>query len=358
MYTQSSCSERNSGTPLTQADIDRQNIRMNRQVQPMLDGNFDMAGLIRSLTPPPPANTCDDFKSSLSLGPAYPWPLPGWNGGVPESAATVAAARAQAASSVSSGTAATAAGVTSPVSTPAVAAAVPGAAPTPSGSPAVASPGSGWARSRRPHPLILGRGARHGYRGGSPYAMHRGILDQVQTLVTNFSCPKTAVIAVPSAPGVPTAGAPVPTSTPVAVPKPIMIAAPSAPAKACPPQSSCRTGNICLDLKRGCVSANQVDSAQLLACAEAGYSGNENFFPCVLAQPNLPHIGTPMPNPPSYQSVYSQDVPPTGNYWGLSGLGCDSGGGPGTLLGVLGIALGVAGGLFFADWISKQRIAA
>ena len=316
-----------------------------------------MTGLIRSLTPPPPVNTCDDFKSSRSIGPAYPWPVPGWNGGIPESAAAVAAARAQAAADISAANASASAGVTSPVSTPAVTSAVPGAAPTPSGSPAVAPPGSGWARGRRPYPLMIGRGSRDRGRAGSPYSMHRGILDSVQTLVNNFSCPKTAVIAVPAVAPVPSAASPVGPATPVSTPKPILIS-PPAPAKTCPPQSSCRTGNICLDLKRGCVSASQVDAAQLLACAQNGYSGNENFFPCVLAQPNLPHLGTPMPNPPPYQSVYSQDVPPTGNYWGLSGLGCDGGGGPGTLLGVLGIALGVAGGLFFADWISKQRIAA
>jgi hypothetical protein len=33
VYTQAPCAVRNSGTPITQADVDRQNLRMNRMVQ-------------------------------------------------------------------------------------------------------------------------------------------------------------------------------------------------------------------------------------------------------------------------------------------------------------------------------------
>jgi hypothetical protein len=87
--------------------------------------------------------------------------------------------------------------------------------------------------------------------------------------------------------------------------------------------------------------------------------GGESFFPCVIA--NLPanptNYGTPNPNPPLYESVRAQDVPPTSGNWGMSGLGCGDGG-PGTLLGVMGIAIGVAAGLLFVDWFAKQRMTA
>lgn len=360
MYTQSSCSERNSGTPLTQADINRQNLRMNRIVQPMLDGNSDMGALIVSLTPPAPANTCDDFKNSNSLGPAFPWPLPGWNGGQRESAATVAAAAAQMSASIAAGNDSLIAGVTSPATTPANSTPAPGAAPTPAGAPStVPAAGAGWVRSRGPRGAMFGRGG-NGSGGrlvtsGSSYFLHGGIVEQIQQAVRNFNCGPGAKTAGPAVIPVPTVLTPSSGVGPPTVPAPSGAPAPSG--GACPPQSACMTGNICLDLKRGCVSSSQLTSDQLLACAEAGYTGMENYFPCVIANlPNpAPQFGTPLPNPPPYPSVMAQDVPPTsGNWGGLAGLGC--GDGPGTLTGVIGIALGVAAGLFFADWLSKERM--
>lgn len=332
MYTQATCSVRNSATPIIQSDIDNQNLRMNRIVQPMLDGNSDLAALLASLTPPTPVNTCDDFTSSKSLGPAYPWPLPGWQGGTPESAATVAAARAAMAASISAANASTAAGVASPVVTPATTTPVAGSSPTPAGSPASTGP-------------VFGRG---GNRKVGRYLLHRGILDQLQRTVPNFACPS----AKPSALPVPSLFAPAATPSPF---KPLV-----SPVSGCPPQSQCMTGNICLDIRRGCVDSSQVSPQQMQACVQAGYQGVELFFPCVLATPNLPFLGMPTPNPPPYSSVRAQDVPPTGGNWntgvsGLSGLGC--GDGPGTLIGVLGVALGVAAGLFFVDWVMKQRLA-
>ena len=293
----------------------------------MLDGNSDQAALIASLTPPPPANTCDDFKLSTSLGPAFPWPLPGWNGGLPESAASVAAAKAQMAASISAGMATTAAGVASPASTPATSTPASGAAPTPAGAPSVLPPGA----------PVFGRGGNRRHGGGGGYFLHRSILDRVQRSVPNFTCP----------------GGPAASIIPAAI---VPIAA--APASKCPPQSQCMTGNICLDIRRGCIDSSQVSPQQMQACVQAGYQGVELFFPCVLATPNLPFLGTPNPNPPPYSSVRAQDVPPTSGNWsgsGLSGLGC--GDGPGTLIGALGIALGVAAGLFFVDWVMKQRLA-
>jgi hypothetical protein len=336
VYTQSPCAERNSSTPLTQTDINRQNLRMNRQVQPMLDGNSDMYALIASLTPPPPANTCDDFKTSKSIGPAYPWPMPGWNGGIPETAGAVTAAAAQAALSTSGATGTTAAGVATPPTA--------GSSPTPSGNPATGGPG--WQPGQGGRGAQFGRGGRFSGPSGrngnaSPYFLGGGLLERLSNSIQNFSCPPAATKVIP----VPVVSAPIPAVT--------TPAAPAAPASTCPPQSQCMTGNICLDLKRGCVAQSQLDPAQVLACAEAGYSGNENYFPCVIAQPNLPFIGSPLPNPPQYATVAAQDNFPGGN-WGLSGLGC-GGDGPGTFSGVIGIALGVAAGLFFADWLSKQR---
>jgi hypothetical protein len=346
---------------MTQARIDRQNIRMNRKVQPMLDGNADMGALINALTPPVPTNTCDDFKSSLSLGPAWPWPPVG--GGSPPASGPLSVSPGTApASSVS----ATQAGVTAPAS-------VAGSSPSPSGVPASGAPGnstlppwlsrrgSGWgypggrgdrrgfARGRGARGAAFGRG---GNGSGGGYFTHRSMLDQLRDSISNFgSCPTTRVIAVPTlAPSAPVAApAPVAAAPPVGVP-----AAPAVPGWTCPPQSLCRTGNVCLDMKRGCVMSSQVSLEQMAACSAAGYAGNEDFFPCLVPQgPNLPYLGTPMPNPPPYSSVASQDVlPPSSQNWrGLSGLGC---GGGVDLGNVVGIALGVTAGLFFAGWLAKQ----
>jgi hypothetical protein len=229
------------------------------------------------------------------------------------------------------------AGVTAPAASTSTASATPAAATTPAGVPASAVTGVA--------PSAATGSARFG-RGGSgrgripPYFLHGGLVDQLRGTVQNFACP--VVIAVPRGGGGPV--------TAPAIPAPVAPTPVAAPAISCPTQAQCMTGNICLDLRRGCVSSSQVTAAQLLACAQAGYSGNENFFPCVLAAlpTNPPQYGTPMPNPPPYSSVQAQDVPASG----LSGLGCD---GSGSILGVLGLALGIAGGLFLFDLLMKQN---
>lgn len=312
----------------------------------MLDGNSDMSNLIASLTPPPPVSKCSDFTNSKSLGPAYPWPLPGWSGGngtLPVTAGAVTAAADQASAASSAAASSAAAGVAAPVVSSSPASATPTAAPTPAGVP-------GWAPGNLPRGAGFGRGRANRRISQSGYYLRGGLVEQLGQSIRNFTCPQpTRVLTVPA---VAPAASAAPVAPPAVVPSPAPAAAP-----ACPPQSACMTGNICLDLKRGCVSSNQLSSQQLQACAEAGYEGLELFFPCVLANPNLPYLGTPMPNPPPYSSVESQDVPPSGNWnTGLSGLGC-GGDGPGTLLGMLGIVLGVAGGLYLSDWLRRKAAA-
>ena len=145
---------------------------MNRMVQPMLDGNADMAGLVNALTPPAPTNTCDDFKTSLSLGPAWPWPPIG-GFGVPPTAAQIAAAAAQASA------AAAAAGVTIPP----VATATP-AGSTTSNPPASPASGPGWAQGRSRRGPVFGRSG--GRAGGSGYFLKGNVHDQAQAMAPRF----------------------------------------------------------------------------------------------------------------------------------------------------------------------------
>jgi hypothetical protein len=79
---------------------------------------------------------------------------------------------------------------------------------------------------------------------------------------------------------------------------------PAQPAGApAPAQPDCQTGNICIDLRNGCVLSSQVDVAQLLACAQAGYVGNLNKYPAIAARGGArggAFIGSPMLNPPPF----------------------------------------------------------
>ncbi len=95
---------------------------------------------------------------------------------------------------------------------------------------------------------------------------------------------------------------------PEAPPQATVVAAPPPP-----PPVDCRTGNICLDIRRGCVLSSQVDPAQLQACSQAGYAGNENLFPMIAAHGgamNGQFFGSPDLNPAPF-------VP------GMGGLGQD-----------------------------------
>jgi len=53
----------------------------------------------------------------------------------------------------------------------------------------------------------------------------------------------------------------------------------------------CRTGNICVDLRNGCVLSSSVPTAQLLACAQAGVVGNYNLYPAIAAQGGMSGMG-------------------------------------------------------------------
>lgn len=329
---------RNSTSPITQQMIDAENARLNRQVQPMSDGNSDLSELIAALTPPAPTGSCADLTNSNALIAGSPWPTGGsmdapspavagpGSAGTPGT--TVASSSPSPAGSTASGTPASSGG-----NTPTTPALGPGGGGFVRSS---ACNACGWGRGTqlRGPQFGRGRGAR-----GSPFFGHSNQSGPASQ-IPNFSCASAKVIPVP----VPAAPAPAPV---------VQTAIPPSPTS-CPPQSQCQTGNVCLDIRRGCVDASQVTTDQLVACSQAGYAGNENFFPCVLAQPNLPFLGAPMPNPPPYSSVAAQDVPPpAGQNWGLGGLGCgcESGG----VLQVLGIAIGVAAGIYFADWMSKRN---
>jgi len=67
--------------------------------------------------------------------------------------------------------------------------------------------------------------------------------------------------------------------------------------------SDCETGNVCLDIRNGCILSTQVTPAQLLACAAAGYVGNLNRYPAVAAAGGArggAFLGAPLPDPPPY----------------------------------------------------------
>ena len=93
------------------------------------------------------------------------------------------------------------------------------------------------------------------------------------------------------------APAPSPLVTNPIVPVPVI------PPAGTPPQADCETGNICLDIRNGCVLSSQVTPAQLLACAAAGYVGNLNRYPAIAAAGGARggmFLGDPLPNPPQY----------------------------------------------------------
>ena len=69
------------------------------------------------------------------------------------------------------------------------------------------------------------------------------------------------------------------------------------------PAADCETGNVCVDIRNGCVLSTQVTTAQLLACAAAGYVGNLNRYPAIAAAGGArggAFLGAPLPAPPQY----------------------------------------------------------
>lgn len=82
-----------------------------------------------------------------------------------------------------------------------------------------------------------------------------------------------------------------------------IVPVPPIPPAGTPSPADCETGNICLDIRNGCVLSSQVTPAQLLACAAAGYVGNLNKYPAVAGAGGSQggrFLGAPLPNPPQY----------------------------------------------------------
>lgn len=165
---------------------------------------------------------------------------------------------------------------------------IPGAVDRYTGGAVGPPPGSG------PGESPSGRGAK----GSGPFENSRRVgcpAPQVLPLLTVFPIPPAPRPASKLPP-------------PVAPPSPHL--APPAPAPPPPvTQASCRTGNICADLRAGCVLQYQVSPEQLLACAMAGWSGNQNRYPSIAARSDLPFLGSVDLNPPAAT--------------GVSGLGAD-----------------------------------
>jgi hypothetical protein len=125
---------------------------------------------------------------------------------------------------------------------------------------------------------------------------------------------------------------------------------PTPPSTQCP-YPGCSTGNVCLDLVTGCVSNSQVDPAQTLACTKAGYGtfGNSGAWLSAImlgCGGNLPHLGTPLPNPPQatgamaaqLTSANNAGVAATQKLRGMSGLGQDDSSQLGGLLAIVAAA--------------------
>ena len=182
--------------------------------------------------------------------------------------------------------------------------------------------GSGW---RAPQHQIPNRRSRSHH--------------QPQTAPTS-SVPGNCPIVIPLVNTIPVPAGPAPVSMPPSV---LPAAAPSVSAPPSPalvtipvpPPADCRTGNTCLDIMRGCILASQVSAAQLQACSEAGYAGNQNLFPAIAAAGGAgggAYFGTPQPGPSPYQGSglpAGVPAPVPINYagygpMGVSGLGQDS----------------------------------
>src|SRR5579864_1015717 len=74
MYTSQQCTEHNSASPITQADIDRENAKIARVASIFQNGNKALSDIISILTPPVPTGQCSDFTSSASMRNTSPFP--------------------------------------------------------------------------------------------------------------------------------------------------------------------------------------------------------------------------------------------------------------------------------------------
>lgn len=153
---------------------------------------------------------------------------------------------------------------------------------------------------------------------------------------------------------------------PIPIPPPGVVSGPTPPAGTVPPASAPApvasggpppggyptTGNVCLDLALGYVIQNQVDPRQGLTCAEAGYMGNkdgplltESFIQWRAANFNrlakVPYVANP---PQATSAMLVQN--------GLAGY---DGGGQGSCICLVVIALATAAGVWWAYEESKGR---
>jgi hypothetical protein len=144
-------------------------------------------------------------------------------------------------------------------------------------------------------------------------------------------CPPPAAAVALMAPIV---FSPPPTSVPAASP----IPAGPAPARR-RTQAECRTGNICRDLRDGCVAQSQLSPQQVYACSASGWVGNRNLYPDVLAYGSLPYLGDVDLNPPQY----------------APGMGDWTGPGPGVLWGSLAAGAFVVYLAFFNQPRGRRR---
>ena len=151
----------------------------------------------------------------------------------------------------------------------------------------VPTPGGGGFSYSPTNPIVLpGGGSR--YRtpkhGGMPrrYRNIPPVSDSCPTII-----PLTSAVPPPSAPPQ----------------MPAAVAPPALPVTPMGPVADCRTGNICNDIRRGCVLASQVSPQQIIACAVAGYAGNLNLYPAIAAAGGADggaYFGSVDLNPPPY----------------------------------------------------------
>jgi hypothetical protein len=163
----------------------------------------------------------------------------------------------------------------------------------------VSGGGSGWRAPQGEHQLSNRRRYRNGGSGGTrsrnaPQSSVPGNCPVIVPLITTIPIPTTVPVSAP-------------TATPTATPGPV-IPPPTLP--------DCRTGNWCLDIRRGCVLSSQVSQEQLEACSAAGYAGNLNSFPAIAAAGGVlggQYFGTPDPNPGPYSPGLGQTTAQTVN---------------------------------------------
>lgn len=128
------------------------------------------------------------------------------------------------------------------------------------------------------------------------------VAPQILPMASIFPIPVVASRAVPAAPVNPWGS--------------VQSIAGSAPVIPPPAPRDCRTGDICRDLRSGCVQQVQVSPQQLFACSQAGYAGNEDRFAGGAA--GGAYLGSPDLNPApaaGVSGVTSNDEG-SGAFWG------------------------------------------